>query len=67
MSLGPTIAKWFNRHRGRATGIATAGLNVGAVAMTPLILFLISSYGWRTAWFWLGFVPWFVVVPPYLL
>ena len=65
--VSPTIAKWFIRHRGRATGIATAGLNVGAVAMTPLILFLIGAYGWRTAWFWLGFVPWIVVVPPSLL
>lgn len=65
--VSPTIAKWFIRHRGRATGIATAGLNVGAVAMTPVILFLIGSYGWRTAWFWLGFVPWIVVVPPSLL
>ncbi len=43
--VSPTIAKWFIRHRGRATRIATAGLNVGAVAMTPLILFLISSFG----------------------
>ena len=64
--VSPTIAKWFIRYRGRATGIATAGLNVGAVAMTPVILFLIGTYGWRTAWFWLGFVPWIVVVPPSL-
>ncbi len=31
--VSPTIAKWFVRHRGRATDIATAGLNVGAVAL----------------------------------
>ena len=36
--LSPTLAKWFIRKRGRATGIATAGLNIGAVATTPLIL-----------------------------
>ena len=65
--VSPTIAKWFIRHRGQATGIATAGLNVGAVALTPLILFLIQVFGWRTAWFFLGFVPWIVVVPPSLL
>ena len=65
--VSPTIAKWFIRYRGRATGIATAGLNVGAAAMTPVILFLIGTYGWRTAWFWLGFVPWIVVVPPSLV
>ncbi len=65
--VSPTIAKWFIRHRGRATGIATAGLNVGAVVLTPLILFLLQAFGWRTAWFLLGFVPWIVVVPPSLL
>ena len=65
--ISPTIAKWFIRHRGKATGIATAGLNVGAVLLTPLILFLIQTLGWRTAWFVLGFVPWIVVVPPCLL
>ena len=65
--ISPTIAKWFIRHRGKATGIATAGLNLGAVALTPLILFLIQEFGWRTAWFILGFVPWIVVVPPCLL
>ena len=65
--LSPTLAKWFIRKRGRATGIATAGLNIGAVATTPLILFLINEFGWRTAWFVLGFVPWIVVVPPALV
>ena len=65
--ISPTIAKWFIRHRGKATGIATAGLNVGSVAMTPLILFLINAYGWRTAWFCLAFVPWVVVAPAALL
>ena len=65
--ISPTLSKWFIRKRGRATGIATAGLNVGAVVMTPLILFLIAEYGWRTAWFYLGFVPWVVVVPTALI
>ena len=65
--VSPTIAKWFIRQRGKATGIATAGLNVGAVALTPLILFLIQTFGWRTAWFCLGFVPMLVLAPPSLL
>ena len=65
--ISPTVAKWFVRHRGKATGIATAGLNAGAVVLTRLILFLIHQFGWRSAWFFLGFVPWIVVVPPSLL
>jgi len=65
--ISPMVSKWFIRKRGQATGIATAGLNVGAVAMTPVILFLISQYGWRQAWLVLGFVLWIIIVPPALI
>jgi len=65
--LNPTIAKWFVRKRGRATGIATAGVNVGGVVLTPVILFLISHYGWRAAWMVLALLPWPFVVLPSLL
>lgn len=65
--LNPTIAKWFVRQRGLATGIATAGVNVGGVVLTPVILFLISHYGWRAAWMVLALLPWPFVVLPSLL
>lgn len=63
----PTIAKWFVRRRGRATGIATGGLNVGVAVFTPLIVFLIDQYGWRSAWLYLGLLPMVLVIPPALL
>ena len=63
----PTIAKWFVRRRGRAAGIATGGLNVGVAVFTPLIVFLIDQYGWRSAWLYLGLLPMVLVIPPALL
>lgn len=65
--INPTLAKWFIRKRGLAIGISTAGINVGSMALTPIILFLITQYGWRTAWLILGFLPWIVVVAPSLI
>ena len=58
-----TIAKWFVRKRGRATGIAAAGINVGEAIITPFVLLLITLFGWRTAWIGIGLVPWLVVAP----
>jgi len=65
--INPTIAKWFIRKRGFATAIAHTGINVGSVVCTPLVIFLIASYGWRSAWVILGVVPWIVVLGPSLL
>ncbi len=58
-----TLAKWFVRLRGRATGISASGINVGEVVMTPLVLALIVAVGWRGAWMVMGVLPWLIVAP----
>ncbi|MFC7239186.1 MFS transporter [Saliphagus sp. GCM10025317] len=45
-----TVPRWFERRRGFASGIATAGLGVGMVAVTPVATLLIARYGWRRAY-----------------
>ena len=47
------VARWFNRKRGRATGLAMMGGALGGPAVL-LISFLQGSVGWRTSVFWLG-------------
>lgn len=44
-----TVPRWFERRRGLATGVATAGLGIGMVAMAPLASELVSAMGWRNA------------------
>ena len=44
-----TVPRWFERHRGFATGIATTGLGIGMVTMAPAASLLVGAYGWRTA------------------
>jgi MFS family permease len=45
-----TPVLWFERRRGVATGIATAGAGVGMMAMPPFARLLIESLGWQRAY-----------------
>ncbi|MEZ5736154.1 MAG: MFS transporter [Novosphingobium sp.] len=52
--LGPVavtvlLSRWFVKRRGRAIGIAVAGVAMGGVIFPPLIQWLLDSYEWRVA------------------
>lgn len=59
----PLIAKWFSAQRGRATGMVSAGANLGGILMSPLIIWLLSVADWRSSWFILGFLPIIILAP----
>lgn len=44
------VSRWFSNRRGLAIGIASAGIGLGIVAMVPISQYLISSFGWRSAY-----------------
>ncbi|MFC6988769.1 MFS transporter [Haloplanus sp. GCM10025708] len=44
-----SVPRWFDRRRGAAQGLATAGLGLGLVAIPPAADSLIQSVGWRSA------------------
>ena len=48
------VAGWFHRRRGRALGLATAGISMGGVVFVPLSQVLIDQLGWRRAFVALG-------------
>ncbi|MFB6082182.1 MAG: MFS transporter [Halanaeroarchaeum sp.] len=48
------VPRWFHRHRGLATGIASSGLGVGLLVVAPLSAALIERYGWRDAYLFLA-------------
>ncbi|MBI2936499.1 MAG: MFS transporter [Chloroflexi bacterium] len=50
------LAKWFVRRRGRAMAIGAMGISVGGFVVAPLSGWLISAFGWRTAWVVLGVI-----------
>ncbi|WP_336136021.1 MFS transporter [Natronomonas amylolytica] len=49
-----TPPQWFQRRRGLATGIASAGLGVGMVIIAPTASMLVTRVGWRGAFLFLG-------------
>jgi len=61
--LAATVGLWFERRRGLAIGIVTAGGTLGQ-GLTPILVQpLIEAFGWRQAYLTLGIVYLVLLVP----
>lgn len=49
MSASVLLSRWFSEARGRAMGIAIAGISVGGFCFPPLVQMLIDIFAWREA------------------
>ena len=49
------VSHWFDRERGIALGVATAGVGLGVALIPQLAAYLINNFGWRNAYFGLAF------------
>ena len=58
------IAQWFDRRRGLALGIGTAGVGLGVALMPQLAALLIDAFGWRLAYVGLAVAVLVVAFPP---
>ena len=48
--FGAAVAnRWFVKRRGLVTGMFSAGYATGSMIFLPLLTFMISSHGWRSA------------------
>ena len=48
------VTHWFDRQRGLALGITTAGVGLGVALLPPFLALLIGEFGWRYAYFGLA-------------
>jgi MFS family permease len=62
IAFASVIARWFDRRRGLALGIALAGFGLGGVVWSLLSEALFERFGWREAFFFMaGFIMVFTV------
>ena len=47
--VAAAVANWFRQKRSRAFGFLWSGVAIGGAVLVPLVTWLISAYGWRTA------------------
>jgi MFS transporter, OFA family, oxalate/formate antiporter len=48
------VQRWFLKHRGFASGLASSGIGVGTLVFPPLAAWLIATWGWRDTYLILG-------------
>jgi len=58
-----TVSRWFTSKRGLAISLGVAGIGTGSLVLSPLSAWLISSFGWRTAYVIVGAITFTVFVP----
>jgi len=58
-----TVSRWFTLKRGLAIGLTASGLGAGSLVLSPLAAWLISSYGWRIAYVFVGAMAFTVFIP----
>ena len=57
-----TIARWFKRHLGKASGTLYMGVGVGGT-LVPLVVLMIDGLGWQTALVFLALGAWMMGIP----
>jgi len=54
--LMSTTSRWFEKKRGLALGIVSAGTGLGTVVMAPFATYLITTFDWRMAFIIIGII-----------
>jgi MFS family permease len=58
-----TMARDFDRDRGKALGIAGLGFPLGEAALPALFLLCVATFGWRAAWIGVALAVGVVLIP----
>ncbi len=58
-----TITGWFEKHRGLAVSLVSAGMGVAPMTVSPFASWLITHYDWRDALLVIAILAWVVLVP----
>jgi len=61
--VSTVVSQWFERKRGLAIGLTTAGIGLGGLVMAPVTAVCISAVGWRLTFLIMGMLIAGAVVP----
>jgi MFS family permease len=62
-----TASAWFERNRGLAVSLVSAGLGAAPVTVAPIAQWLVSNHDWRDAQLLIGLGAWALLLPATLL
>lgn len=57
-----TVARWFTKGRGLASGIVVAGIGIGIMVMPQVANKLIATYDWRTSFLIIGIAAFILII-----
>jgi len=60
---GNIAAMWFREKLGTVTGFISSGFSISMAIIPAFFLYLINLQGWRTAYTWLGYRVWLIMLP----
>ena len=64
LSASTLMAKWFDKNRGLAIGIASVGTSIGGLLLPILIGYSLVAYGWRDTHAYLAIMAIVLIIPP---
>ena len=64
MGAANLVSHWFSKKRGFAMSLMALGFAASMAIHPPLGSYLISEWGWRYAWVFLGVMTWLVMLIP---
>lgn len=63
ITISTLLAKWFEKRRGTATGMALVGISAGGLILAPAMGLITTSFGWRSSYLFLGLLVWGTALP----
>ena len=57
------VTGWFDKHRGLAVSLVSAGVGVAPATVSPFAAWLLASYDWRTAMLTIGLLASAILLP----
>jgi sugar phosphate permease len=63
LPVSSLLAKWFDKRRGTATGLAMVGISAGGLILAPVMGKITLYMGWKFAYVFIGLLVWILAIP----